>query len=370
MQQPTAAPLFLMHVYDQMPRHDPDLAAWFSAERVHDRGVLDCKAAAALIEQWQKHHFPKAAMQRTPTLFGRCLLTHGALPEKVHYEQVPEKTAKWIEGTVALPHRFELLKKKYAGPLYEHDARVAFLAHCRHVPVYFKDQMVFDDIPEFVPRRQGWYRATVTVPTPWAHIGLVPAEKITIGQQATYRYPRIPGETFTYWFHESEIELLLEHRWPFKILNRLLFAPEQKGVRGLDPLRLWQEKLSTAIMEAEDREWKLFRDGIRAAALRTIGTFKSNGRGQPETIFNGDEWVDVPAHKPNQWSMRFYHPEWWAAIVARTRVSATRFALSVPFDKIVSIRGDAVVTTEPIAQGLQDDGKVGSYRLKSVKEAK
>lgn len=358
--------IYLAHTYEYATRTDPNHAAWFDPKLAEVDATLKA-AVLADVERWGRKHFGAVNMQRTPTGFGMELLRH-ALPEDAKYEQLPAGISDILHGAVSLPHRFELFRSTPKGQSYEHDARVAFLAHCRRVPVYLHGHFIADSGSEYLMYRQGWYKATVTVPATWKHIGLVPSGKVRIGQQDTYSYPRTPGESFTYWFSGTEIHLLKAHGWPVEIHNRILFAAEEKGLTGLDPLRRWQEVFVTAIMEAEklsadSLHWQLFRSAIRSVALHTIGMFNFNGKAGASSYFNGQQWVEVAPAAATPYTLRFHHPEWWAAITARTRVATTRLALQVPLAQLSSIKGDAVVTTLPI-DGIADTGKVGAYRLK------
>ena len=368
MTTPLATRPFLAHSFDFAKPAEPDLARWFEPAKVKV-SEADGRAALDLVVQWARKHFDKRInMQRTPTGFGRELLLH-ALPEGVRYETLDDGLADVLDHHLSTPHRVESFQR-IKGKAYEHDARVAYLAHCRSVPVFLRGRCIIDEKNVYDGYRQGFYCATVTVPTGWEGIGLVHAEKTHLGDQPTYRFPRTPGETFTSWFHQEEIGLLQEKHWPYVIQRRMLFAEGERGLTGLDPLRLWRERFVDAILHAErlqadDPKWRIFRYAVRVAALHTIGAFHPTSK-EAGLYFDGEQWREEEKLKLNTWNMRWRHPEWFCAITARTRVMTTRKALALPLNQIVAITGDAILTTQPIP-GMVDDGRVGAYRLKGMK---
>lgn len=352
------------HVAGQAPL----MAKWFPGD--YTREVQTQQAIAlATLQNWAAKHFgADIMMQPAPIGFGRLMLLR-SLPKGVHYQQLPEGTSRGLHGANAVPHRVEKLGYHQTGRIYEYDARVAYLAHARYVPVYMPSHFTNDEGKDYAQGREGWYLTSFKVPAKWRHIGLVPGAKMETGTRSSYFYPSVPGDKAKYWLHCSEIRLLREHHWEHHIHQRVLYAPADIGAAA-DPLRHWQEKLVAALegCETDPEHWHWLRHALRSVALDTLSGSMSNGRSSG-IIHTKDGWGPAPAKPVNGLMLRWHQPQWLCAITARTRAAVTRLALTVPDGCLVAIKADAVFTTIPL-DNVTDTGKVGAYRLKSITEDK
>lgn len=370
---------YLSHDARPMKQQEPMVGernGWFY--RMPGITASEAQVALERVLGWSIKHFGTGVtMQRTPTGFGIQLLLR-SLPEQVRYEPLPSGVSEVMHGAVGLPHRVEYFQRAKG---LEYDARVAYLAHCRHVPVYLRadgqfihDSNINNRADFYQQHRQGWYKCEVRVPLDWKHIGLVPdtQHKLMVGEQPTYTYPRVPGDEFTTWLHESEVKLLLAHSWQFKMTERILFAAEEKGLRGLDPLRAWSDKLASGILGAEqqyrqtrDTSWSYMRMALRSVSLQTIGQFAYNGKGRIEYEIKDGQVIGHAPADLTEYLARYHHPEWFSAITARTRVSATRMALAVKPSELLAIKADAIVTKGAVTLPKTGD-RIGEYRCKGA----
>lgn len=360
------------------PRHDPILSEWFPSYA--EKGISEAAAAKAIasLETWAKQRFNAAVtMQETPTGFGMQLL-HFTLPrdtqgQPYRYFGVPEHIARLCHAH-SWQHRIETFNQ---GTGFQYDARIAYLSHARRVPVYLADSFVEDEKDQPLLACPGWYFAEVTVPAKWQHIGIVPSLQYTSNSKGRV-YPNQPGIKFDAWLNDHEIRLLQNNFWNFRIRKRVLFA--DNSIPGTDPLRHWRDNLATALAGIEalpdyatNQHWQLMRSGMRSMALNVIGQFHHNGLGkQGQEQITGNSRTGF-ACKPGgptltDFTARWYHPEWSGAIWARARARATNIALSIPYNQLLKIYGDAVICKNPIPL-IQDTGKVGAYRLKGAANA-
>lgn len=189
-------------------------------------------------------------------------------------------------------------------------------------------------------------------------------------------------------------ELQLAHRWGWhtEILEGIAYT---KG----RPLDTWGDRLMRARARASDGTYQepiagLLRNAVRAILLHTIGSFHSAGRSEmtvtasPMRRPTGDGWAAPDTLEDGRavWrrnsvtttpqALALRHPEWSAGVWGRAHARilenptsdrgrhAGALYLDNPTD-LVSIYGDAVMTTRrPQWAGL-DDGKNGRLRVKA-----
>lgn len=353
------------------PGNAPLYRDWFD-----DKGFVDdesfhqqAKVFPTLLAWARKHWGEHITMQTSPIGFGRELLLN-SLPDRLHYAQLPEAISRMLHGGCSVPHRVENVSHDPTGYDYEYDARVAFLAAARRVPVYFphdKDAWLHDTGDEYIAGREAWYLTSFMVPAKWNKIGLVPGAIFDTGTRSSYFYPRVPGDKSKRWLHCSEVRLLREHEWWHHIHERALFAPDSH--KGADPLRLWQERLCAALegCETDVHRYRWLRYALRRVALDTIGGFLTNGRGGG-MVRTDEGWEAAQGKSAPGLMLRYHMPAWNCAITARCRVNVTRMALKVPAGQLISIKADAIHTTERQEWMPEDTKKIGAYRLKEVKQ--
>lgn len=344
----------------------PDVKAWFDGQ--WDEAI--CHKALRGVYLWMQQTYGKEAnLTKTPAGTGMGLLAL-TLPltkdkRRIDYPVLPDGILASIHSN-SYPHRWQTFSRDTG---VEYDARSAFVGCCRHVPCWFGGEIQYDNKDAYVPYHPARYLVDVTVPKGWISIGLVPFMYL---EGERYRqYPATPGESWQVWLDGYEVQLLQEHSWPHTIKQRLLFA--DRDAPGADPLRAWNQPIIDMLQKIETHpRWgepdiAAIRYAIRAICLQTLGTFHR----RPGEVVNVDPDtgdVTVEEIKLNNFTKRYHHPEWSAAIWARCRVKTTKQALIAQMQygrKILAIHGDAIVLDAPIPD-WQDTGKVGAYRLKTA----
>jgi hypothetical protein len=297
--------------------------------------------------------------------------------------------------------RFELLPLPSgtdgkARALVYLDMRLAYAAPALHElgcgPVTHDYGAAYE---RFRPAR---YRITYRVPDGWAHLGLF----MTKGRSGAWTFPRSPCESHETWADAAELRIALgpfpqscldcercyhvndgarcpHHGWPFAIHERLLFTPGHK------PLRAWAEKLIAAreICESEPA-----RAAIRNILLHAIGVLHGSRRaltryGSPQDApdnmplrailtGSGDElytWDELglaprfPDYDRSEWSSQVWGKTRGRLLLHRDFDTKQYVgALTLPFDRIVSLRLDALMTTAN--PEWPDTGRPGAFRLK------
>ncbi len=321
---------------------------------------------------WVARTFTGCHVKRTPGATGLSLIEHtlpwpqGGAPYE--YPLLDEAICKLIAATSPL-HRLERWSPDAPGPTYIYDARLAYAAHMRKLPVLIGDAQLVHDDGRYIPWLPGRYRVKVMVPGGWVGIGLVPRA----GAAGLWEWPDNPGEEWETWLDESEMRLLTEHGWPHVVRERLLWP--SSDTPGADPLREWLSRLLPAIEAFDAGEHtpanRASRGAVRALLLHPVGNWhRGHNAAPPAPIFDcpadAEAWIaETPRdHALSAFQRRWRRPEWSACVFARTRVAATRRALSVRQGCLRAIVGDAVHCAEP--QPWEDTGKVGCYRLKGA----
>lgn len=343
---------YLMRDTSTIADSSVDYDAWFGEKRP---GSAVCEKAIKGIKAWMKEAYHgHCAIRSTPAGTGMSLLQQ-SLPKDFRYEVLPEGVSKLIHS-YSFPHRWQDFS---ADQGVDYDIRTAFIACCNAVPVYNRENAIFDEKDEFAGYTPARYCVAVTVPDGWSHIGLVP--KRPDQGVKHWLYPNKPGEFFTAWVDNVEVALLKTHGWPFTIKHRMIFADRPQ------PLRAWIHPIIQILEKIErhprrgDEDIKLIRTGIRAIALQTIGRFHAQGDQERAVIRNGRMTIEQTPEL-NAWAARFYHPEWSAAIWSAARVKITKIALQFPASEILSIHGDGIrFKSDPM---LADTGRVGAIRKK------
>jgi hypothetical protein len=254
-----------------------------------------------------------------------------------------------------------------------------------------------DTQPDYAGFQPARYSITYRVPEGWEHLGLF----MTPDPSGGWWYPRTPGEMGETWADASELRIALgpfphrcpncercyrvndgercpAHGWPFTIQERILYTQGR-------PLRAFAEKIVAA---RESCTNPAARAALRNILLRAIGALHGNHR--PAThIARSDEAPDgvplralllpdgtelltweEPAEAPP--AADCDHPEFSSQIWAKARArlllhrdyDTKQFtgALTLPFDAIVHLRLDGMLTT--VDPGWPDSGRPGVLRLK------
>jgi hypothetical protein len=242
------------------------------------------------------------------------------------------------------------------------------------------------------PYARARYLVQVTVPEWWETAGILP-HKAGDDSHDGWEYPCEPGRTFQTWADASEVWLAkIQFGWSVTFLTGLAFTPGR-------PLDTWATRLLRAfdrqrvgVIDLQGTTEQLVRAGIRFMLLHSIGAWHSTGR--TETTITAGPMDRPPGHgwgaptlenKAAVWRRRvpldgraalMAHPEWSAQVWGRARARVLwaptavkgvhAGALTIPATELVSIYGDALMTTvrPEWAAPRFDDGRPGRLRVK------
>lgn len=310
--------------------------------------------------------------------------------------QVSAEIAELLRETSG-QHRIELFAEpanrpdKATDQLWLLDGRLMYAACMRELgagPATMLDATDAERLFDLDPYARARYQVRVTIPAWWEAAGILPLKS---GDDARdgWEYPHEAGRTFTTWADAAEVWLAAyQFKWPTTFLAGMMFTPGR-------PLDTWAARLLRAVDKAgasADPAAPLVRAGVRWMLLHSIGAFHSTGRTEttitpnPMTRPAGDGWgAPSTENYAAVWRRRIpldgraaamSHPEWSAQVWGRARarvlwaptaVKGTYAgALTIPGAQLVSIYGDAVMTTRrpEWAAPDYDDGKPGRLRVK------
>lgn len=195
--------------------------------------------------------------------------------------------------------------------------------------------------------------------------------------------------TGTAWVDASELQLARRYDWQCEVREAIAYTKAR-------PLDTWGARLIRARDKATPERYganvaPLVARAIRSVLLHAVGSWHARGRDEialtasPMQIPDGAGWM-APEPMPDgqaMWRRRapeptarqraMRHPEWsagiWGRAHARILESPTSNgrragALAVRGDELVSIYGDAIVTTKRPTWADLDDGKPGRLRVK------
>lgn len=333
-----------------------------------------------------------AAMFRSPGATGFDLwlrTTGGDVPDPLD-----DELQQLIRSTTP-QHRIELVpptgRDELPG-LWVYDGRLMYAALLRELGAGPAQRLLADDAERLAadPYSRARYRVRFAAPEWWGDTGLPNVILTPAGPSPRdgWHTPR-EGEA---WVDAAELHLARRYDWTATVLEAIAYT---KG----RPLDAWGARLLRARDRATDDALgatvgPLVRSAIRACLLHAVGSFHSTGRAEMTITASpmqrpfGDGW-DAPTTADDgraiwrrQWSpsaptarmMAGRHPEWSAGVYGRSHArileSPTSHpvrkagALRVPRGQLVSIYGDAVMTSARQPWADLDDGQVGRLRLK------
>lgn len=254
-----------------------------------------------------------------------------------------------------------------AGPIHEYDARLAYTALTRRLPVGHP----VDGMPgRFDP---GKLYVRWTAPAGWKHPGILPEP---LPATRSWHWPL----TGAGWVDSCEYDLANKWGWSLTV-EEAYHWPETA-----DPLRTWQTRLLRILDMADGAgpRTDAWRHACRGMILYALGAMHgaphkvtASGPNPPrdarsirQTGPDSYTWHTV---QPPAWP-DMLHPEWTSTVWARARVrllDAPRpgggrcGALHVPAETLIAFRTDAIYTDAPMDVG-DDDGAPGRYRLKAT----
>src|SRR6266536_79093 len=259
--------------------------------------------------------------------------------------------------------RMEMLQQSEKTPqvqeLYILDAIWMYASCVRRLP---SPPLSYDQIEAFDQQyRAGFYHVQFQVPQGWDHIGLLPVWHPRLKR---FVWPWKPGG---FWYDAyvcaEELRLAQEQKWPFKILERWLFAAGDNPAQ--DPLKNWIEKLRMLRDRAGDTKTEgelagLLSKAIRSLTIKAIGGLHRKGRYQQkeapveqahipedgeilwrtETVIRWKEPISL-----DQSMLHFAQPHLAACVWGRARAKLAKAALLLPRSCIIALRSDSVVVT-------------------------
>lgn len=284
---------------------------------------------------------------------------------------LPEDVRHLIANT-SCQHRIELYPRTADVPrIVYYDGRAMYLG-CVDAAATAGGRYRHTEGEDIQPEDRGRCRVMFRVPRDWDHVGLF-AVKNDLG---AWDWPSQPGSAHETWADPSQVRLARQMGWYVVVLEAYVWPNDQC-------LRKWGERLSRLYLRARQARADALATCYRAIVLHTIGRLHNLGYrdrhrqvelGDEEQITGGDVTVTetgydvrdrVPFEKPDY----LQHPEWSAAIWARSQYRVTKALTAVSRETILAVRGDAIYLTEPPpdtgkAGPWYDDGGVGRLRVK------
>lgn len=318
--------------------------------------------------------FRGAGLADTPATTGRALWAR-TIPESGGFDVQPAEVRELIHATAG-QGRIELLAP--ARPEVDRftylDGRLMYAALTWGMPVGLPELHRGGNSPLQLAHRGRW-RATVTVPDNWRHVGLIMAA-LDGPDRGAWGWPATPGHRFTTWADAAELHMAMRHGWGVELHEGITW-------REGKPLNSWRDGLLRVWQAAQDsgsEAGALAARAVRSVILYALGAFAAREHpltgtcpaDQPELVAEdatpgsvrrvGDFLVWETPAPANAWSAAKAHPEWAALVWARARVRVTEAALTVPADRVIGFATDALyLDGDP---GWADDGKPGSFRVK------
>lgn len=372
------------------PGHDTTcdlavMAPWFGDE--HE--AAQCyRAWHELAFELRRRFDSHATLLSTPAATGMDLLERSLPVERCADPHQPGGvTLRAVEFPPVSPEIQELLvehfgqgrvecvapPKLHAVPaLYVYDARWQYAACCSHLPI---GPWVCDDVPDLASYRVGFYRVDAQVPRDWRHIGLIGMRSADEGGRRVW--PRSPGQWIRdAWVTSAELDVAMRIAgWDVAIKERVLAQPDG-ATRYSDPSRVWVRELRSL---REQTSSELVARATRHLLIDAIGSWWRRDTRRHEMLPH-DRAGDVPREADDlivqPWGIEYtvpaplsrdqrahYRPEWAATVWGRALARTHKRALAVPYDQLVWVRSDSVVTSREMVD-WHDTGQVGAWRIK------
>lgn len=353
--------------------------------------VADCDDVWAVLDELLREAWRGNDIEvvLTPATTGRDLWVR-TIPPGPGYgvlDQVLQHTIRSGAGQ----GRIETMPGKGFVTLHEYDARLAYLALTRRMPVGEPVDLHGDDAQRWRdehPFAPGRYLVSFYVPDGWRRPGIIPVTTSReVDPLAGWSWPTVTrtlhGPT---WCEGSELAVALKYGWSVTIHRVIGWE------HTADVFRTWQDRLlrvldrGQQLYRDEPVRAAMFRSAVRAIALHTIGAL-NGGRHkvthigpEPHAHAQGIRRLSTGGlvwhtSEPPAWR-QMSHPEWTATIWGRARArlldAPSGFqgyrvgALHTPPGTVVAFRTDAIYTSEPTAWTEHDDGQPGRYRYKGA----
>lgn len=328
-----------------------------------------------------------AAMFRSPGATGLDLwlrTTGGEVPEPL------DDDVQSLIRSTSPQHRIELFAPRRATmpALWVLDGRWMYAALLRELgsgPARMMTAREAADHADAHPHARARYLVRFRAPAEWSDVGW-PGLIMTKRDDGGWHAP-LTGEA---WVDAAELHLARRMEWECDVREGIAFTAGR-------PLDAWGERLVRARDLATDLDLgpdvgPLVRSAIRSTLLHAVGSWHSAGRDEttvtaspmqpppgdgwqaPERLDGGGVMWRRAAPTPSPRALAMRHPEWssqvWGRAHARILDSPTgrrgigAGALHVDPASLVSIYGDAIMTTTLPAWARADDGRPGRLRVK------
>jgi hypothetical protein len=225
------------------------------------------------------------------------------------------------------------------------DMRLAYPAVTENLPVGPVERDAVAVLPPV-----GRVRVLFRAPADWGHVGLLPSKEWGASHLS---FPR-EGEG---WCDAREARLAVQAGWEVVVRERLTMKEGR-------PLNAWIRRLKRLWVYFDREGETLLRDAIRRIMLAAPADMFGRGRSviEEREALSG-ETVEVSVSQRRR-SERVSHPEWPAAIWARTRFRLAKYLLSAPREMLLGCHLDCAYTVgDP---GWADRGEWGDMRLKGA----
>lgn len=329
-----------------------------------------------------------AAMFRSPGATGLDLWirsAHGELPDAL-----PDDVQSLIRSTTP-QHRIETfpnLLGRDAPAIWVLDGRWMYAALVRELgtgpaTMLTQEQARDHSVDAYARAR---YRVRFSAPEYWRDLSMPGVFMAPAGEYAAdgWHAP-YDGEA---WVDAAELHLARRFEWSVDVLGGIAY---RKG----RPLDTWGDRLIRARERATDDALgevaPYVRNALRSVMLHGIGSWHATGRvetavtdspmtapdgdgwGKPDKLENGRMMWRRPSPASTERAAAMRHPEWSAGIWGRaharilespTSTNRKAGALYVKSGELVSIYGDAIVTTTRPHWADLDDGRPGRLRVK------
>lgn len=308
----------------------------------------------------------------SPTLTGLYAF-ESKLPYSLPEGEPSSEWRQFMHGNTT-QSRNEIWLPKTADSFYYYDRRFAYAADAvLELPCGAPVELSGDDAA-YIAYECAWYMVNFNVSEGWQHVGLLPV----LGADGwTWPRERVRGGYVTF-VAEPELRLALASGWPVEIKKKWRFEkarPLEKSIKLLVGM------FERAKADGDDVEAAIYRRMV----LQAIGALYARSFAR-ESIVDGAELLERDdaavltakdlgdgrhslTDRTTQRGGRFYQPEWAAYIWSRARARLNAAMLGLPFDSILGCHVDAIYTDRE-ALTIQDNGKVGQFRLKGRIENK
>ena len=315
---------------------------------------------------------------QTPATTGRDLWLR-TIPPATSYPVLSAELQTLVRAGAG-QGRIETLPGSGPVVLHEYDARLAYVALTRRMPVGTPTVIVGGDAELWLaqfPYSPARVLCSWSVPAGWGNRpGILPVHAGATG----WRWPAT-GAAGPSWVESSELAVARQYGWPVEI--HAVIGWEQTG----DVFRTWQERLLAVMAAGAERyasdatRAALFRSAVRSMLLHTLGSMHGAPHkvtGEGTTPPDNAEGIRAAGrgryvwwqNRPPAWP-ELVHPEWSATIWGRARARLLSApgetgALNLSAGSVVAFRTDAIYTSRVTGWDALDDGAAGRYRLKSV----